>query len=49
MAAPAWALAKQWWHAPEQPLVWWKRTFEEGLVPPVQLGPSGQLELARLR
>ena len=44
MAAPLWELAAQWWRGNGAPLTWWRRTYEEALIPTVQLDPqSGKL------
>ena len=48
MAESLWALAARWAHDPAAPLVWWRRTFEESLVPPVALTDDGQLARAQL-
>ena len=52
MAAPLWELAQQWWAAAERgdapPLVWWRRSYEEPLIPTVLLGSGGRLERAAL-
>ena len=46
MAAPLWVLAARFCAAPHEPLVWWTRRFEEGLLPVVTVGESGKLERA---
>ena len=45
MAEPLWALVARWWGAPTgAPITWWRRTYEEELVPVVALDPkSGSL------
>jgi hypothetical protein len=45
MNKPLWALGRDYWNGRE--LVWWKRRFEESLIPPVVLDASGtRLKLA---
>ena len=48
MAAPLWELAARWWaqRAGAPPLVWWRRAYEEPLIPVVQLGADGRLQRA---
>lgn len=38
MAAPLWELAPRWWRREE--VTWWRRSFEEQLVPPVERQPA---------
>jgi hypothetical protein len=43
MAEPLWRLAARWWHDPGAPLVWWRRRFEEPLIPMMQIDGAGRL------
>ena len=48
MAAPLWELAPRWWRG--EAVTWWRRTYEEPLIPPVSVQPgTGQLVLASRR
>ena len=49
MAAPLWELLARWWAAPAgTPLTWWVRSYEERLIPPMELGKGGTLQRAKL-
>ena len=46
MAEPLWSLGARWWHEPSAPLVWWRRSYEELLIPTMQLDGAGRLARA---
>ena len=53
MAEPLWRLAARWWRGGGwrgggAPLTWWRRSFEEALVPVVQIDERGTLRRAAL-
>ena len=46
MAAPLSAIVAELWRGGDP--AWWRRTWKEVLVPPVELGPSGDLSRASI-
>ena len=42
MAAPLWEILPQYFSNPSGEIVWWNRTYEEELIPPVEYNPEEQ-------